>query len=98
MNPLEAEIVRALESGEADAEIATRLSCSLARVRVVAGKYGAAAGPADGVRRRESRSYHVTAVLDADESRRQLAALPESIDVVDCKGVPIRLKMGWRPG
>lgn len=85
MNPLEPEILRALQAGEDATAIAKRLRCSAGLVNVVAGRYMAVSPGSDRAgnakRRQDTKAYHVTSVLNAEESRRCMAPLPDTVSV-----------------
>ena len=106
MTPLETQIVRLLQQDDEDeASIAERLGCSVAKVKVVAGKYlVTSAQPGEGraaeaKRRQESRSYHVTSVLSADESRKYMELMPKQVSVPGKDGGPaLTLVMDYQSG
>ena len=105
MTPLETQIVQLLQQDDEDeASIAGRLGCSVAKVKVVAGKYlvtsavPGAGRAAEAKRRQESRSYHVTSVLSAAESRKYMEVMPKQVSVPGKDGGRVTLVMDYQSG
>jgi len=100
MKALDQQIVTRLQNGEDAASIAEALHCSISRVHVVAGRYGAMAASADRAReakrRQDTKSYHVTAVLSAAESRKYMELLPKAVCVPGKSGERVTLVMGYQ--
>ena len=104
MTPLETQIVQLLQQDEHEdpAAIAGRLGCSVAKVKVVAGKYmvtSAVPGEdraSEAKRRRETRAYHVTSVLSAAESRKYMDLMPKQVSLQGKDGGRLTLVMDYQ--
>ena len=102
MTPLETQIVQLLQADEDPATIAEWLGCSLAKVKVMAGKYMVTSAQPGGdraseaKRRQDNRSYHVTSVLSADESRKYMELMPKEVSVAGKDGGRVTLVMDYQ--